>query len=991
MVALVAFGYAQTTIANGGFETWTSVGNNDEEPTNWNSNKTGGGFATSGPQTCFRQTSPHSGTYCARVRTGSFFGTVVNGSLTTGKVEAPSTNKSQGYIRAIANEANYRMPFTGRPDSIVFWYKYNAEGNDYPRFEARLHVGFAYAPEAPVSNNHPDSTVNIIARATWLGANADVNTWTRISLPFTYVDTRTPAFILITSTSSAVQTAGVEGSEFFLDDVEAIYNPTIATGTINAGPYYVSSVSGTSISVPFTLTGTYTAGNTITAQLSDASGSFASPTNIGSVTATASGTITATIPAGTVTGTGYRIRVVSSTPVLTATDNGTNITINLVSNSVAPVTVQTIAANVNGTALNVTESAGAVSTAWMFTSTSGSGYTSFTPAQTGASYTPNFTTPGTYYVVAVTTYPGGLTVTSNEVIINVVGNSIAPTSTQSILVNTNGTPLTVTETPAASSRQWKYGTVSGGPYPNNFTPAETGMTYTPNFSTPGVYYVVCVSVINGVNARSNEVQISVNNVTLTTGTISGSPFQFSASAPSAAVTVPFTTSSAFNGGNVFTAQLSDATGSFAAATNIGSVTTTSSGAISATIPSATPAGTGYRIRVVASSPNVLGSDNGSDLIVDQFNNSVAPSTTQTITAGNNGTAISVTASQSATTEWMYSTTSGGPYTAFSPMEMGATYTPNFAAPGTYYIVAVSTNQYNDAVTSNEVEIIVENGTTITTGTISGSPFYTSATANIQVNVPFTSTAVFNAGNTFNAELSDENGSFANPIIIGTLSAATIAPITATIPNGSSAGTAYRIRVVSTDPAITGTDNGTDLQIIPLAATVTPVDTQTFLVGGSGTQLTATSTHPNVTFTWKFSEIQGNFYGPLTPPQTGNTYTPDFNYESTFYVIAEAKNANNDVMVSNEVVVIVVQEVGINEAAKSLIKGYWSGNDFVVDLSAANLGNPTIEILNVSGQVMVEETLTAATVNRIATTLPAGTYVFNIKDGDKNLTGKTNKQ
>lgn len=990
MMAMVALGYAQTTIANGGFETWTSVGNNDEEPTNWNSNKTGGGFATSGPQTCFRQTSPHSGTYCARVRTGSFFGTVVNGSLTTGRVEAPSTNKAQGYIRTKADEAAYRMPFIGRPDSVVFWYKYNAEGNDYPRFEVRLHVGFAYAPEAPVSNNHPDSTQNIIARAAWLGTNTDITTWTRVSLPLTYVDNRTPEYILITSTSSAVQTAGVEGSEFFLDDVEAIYNPTIATGTVGAGPYYVSTASGTSISVPFTLTGTYTAGNTITAQLSDASGSFASPTNIGSVTSIVSGTVTATIPAGTVTGTGYRVRVVSSTPVLTATDNGTNIAINLVSNSVAPTTAQTIGANANGTALSVTESAGATSREWYYTTTSGSGYTAFTPMQMGTTYTPNFATAGTYYVVAVTIYPGSLTVTSNEVTVNVVGNSIAPTSTQSLLVNTNGTPLTVTETPAGSAREWKYATTSGGPY-SSFSPTQTGTTYTPNFATPGLYYVVAVSTINSISVTSNEVQISVNNVTLTTGTISGSPFEFSPSATSAAVTVPYTTSSAFNSGNVFTAQLSDATGSFAAATNIGSVTTTTSGAIAATMPSATPAGTGYRIRVVASSPNVLGSDNGSDLIVDQFNNSVAPSTTQTIAAGANGTVINVTASQTANTEWLYSTTSGGPYTAFSPMEMGATYTPNFATPGTYYVVAVSTNQYNDDVTSNEVTIVVQNGTTLTTGTVTGSPFYVSASANVQTSVPYTSSAVFNAGNTFTAELSDENGSFTNPVVIGSLSGATIAPITATIPNGVAAGTAYRIRVVSSDPALTGTDNGTNLQIIPLAATVTPSTDQTLIINQAGTELTVSSTHPGATFTWKFSEVSGNFYGPFTPNQTGTTYTPQFNYASTFYVIAEAKNSINDVVVSNEVTVIVTEGTGIQNAAMEMVKAYWSGNDFVVDLTGATLANPTIEVMNVNGQVVAKETLTSATVNRIATTLPAGTYVFNIKDGAKNLTGKTNKQ
>lgn len=224
--------FAQTTITNGGFETWQNESQPTEEPTQWNSNKTGGNNAPSGPQTCFKETSnPHSGTACARVKTGLAFGiVVVNGSLTTGKVEAPTTNKADGYIRTIPTDPNYGMSFTGRPDSLVFWYRYDSYSSDYPRVEARLHVGYAYAPEAPSNNNHPDSTVNIIARAQWTNVpNSDVSTWTRVSMPFVYVDSRTPQYILITTTSSGNQTGGTNNSTLWLDDFEAIYNPTIAT------------------------------------------------------------------------------------------------------------------------------------------------------------------------------------------------------------------------------------------------------------------------------------------------------------------------------------------------------------------------------------------------------------------------------------------------------------------------------------------------------------------------------------------------------------------------------------------------------------------------------------------------------------------------------------------------------------------------------------------------------------------------------------------
>jgi len=77
----------------------------------------------------------------------------------------------------------------------------------------------------------------------------------------------------------------------------------------------------------------------------------------------------------------------------------------------------------------------------------------------------------------------------------------------------------------------------------------------------------------------------------------------------------YTAKGVFNSGNVFTAQLSDANGSFASPVEIGSVIATSSGSISAMIPSNTVNGVAYRVRVVSSSPAVLGSDNGQNITI----------------------------------------------------------------------------------------------------------------------------------------------------------------------------------------------------------------------------------------------------------------------------------------------------------------------------------------------------------------------------------------
>ncbi len=97
---------------------------------------------------------------------------------------------------------------------------------------------------------------------------------------------------------------------------------TITTGSVSNPPFALTDCTITaSGSVAFTSSGTFT-GNTYTAQLSNSSGSFATPTNIGTLVSNAnSGTINITIPASTASGTGYLIRVVSSSPAVTGSSS----------------------------------------------------------------------------------------------------------------------------------------------------------------------------------------------------------------------------------------------------------------------------------------------------------------------------------------------------------------------------------------------------------------------------------------------------------------------------------------------------------------------------------------------------------------------------------------------------------------------------------------------------------------------------------------------
>ena len=137
---------------------------------------------------------------------------------------------------------------------------------------------------------------------------------------------------------------------------------SLATGAITTTAYCSNTTAA--ISVPFTVSGTVNAGNVYTAQLSNSAGSFASPTAIGTLTSTATGSlsISATIPSGLAAGNGYRIRVDASSPASTGTDNGTNLTVN----TATPVGITSVPANgmiCTGSSASLTASGG-VSFLW---------------------------------------------------------------------------------------------------------------------------------------------------------------------------------------------------------------------------------------------------------------------------------------------------------------------------------------------------------------------------------------------------------------------------------------------------------------------------------------------------------------------------------------------------------------------------------------------------------------------------------------------------
>ncbi len=143
------------------------------------------------------------------------------------------------------------------------------------------------------------------------------------------------------------------------------------------------------------------------------------------------------------------------------------------------------------------------------------------------------------------------------------------------------------------------------------------------------------------------------------------------------------------------------------------------------------------------------------------------------------------------------------------------------------------------------------------------------------DLPFSISGSFALGNVFTAQLSDPNGSFTNPTDIGSLNGVNAGVISVQIPVGATLGNAYRIRVVSDNPSVIGTDNGVDFSIQPnvnigvISGPLTACEGATInytTSGSSGGQWTVTNT--NVA---NINPITGEL-SALAPGSTQITYT-----------------------------------------------------------------------------------------------------------------------
>lgn len=347
------FGFAQNLpqINNSGFEQWEGSGLSIE-PESWNSFMTcevvnSNPLTQSLYQAILRnqQVEPSNSTrpgsaglksarIFARDTTVMNFNITANGNITTGRIYAEDLDLNLAGNKTKTNEAGFNHPFTATPDSLTLWVRNNCVSltqQSYVSAVIHNHSDF-FLPLSGLNNYN-----NAVGFAYTTFQN-EGNIWKRLSIPFDYESCQSndPQYILIViNTNVAIDASLASGDdEIFIDDILLVYNPTITVGEIATTSFTLNPTSGTAIEIPFTITGTMSpsnlnaSNNIVTAQLSNANGSFENPIILGSLTTNESGVINGIIPAETPKGNGYRVRVVTTNYPMTSEDNGEDLTFN---------------------------------------------------------------------------------------------------------------------------------------------------------------------------------------------------------------------------------------------------------------------------------------------------------------------------------------------------------------------------------------------------------------------------------------------------------------------------------------------------------------------------------------------------------------------------------------------------------------------------------------------------------------------------------------
>jgi hypothetical protein len=349
---------------------------------------------------------------------------------------------------------------------------------------------FSWADGTLAGQTLSDSSVVFAIRFNVVGLPGDIT-------PLTFINAPTPVEVIDSTfnTLSAILEPGrirVSGSVSITTD-----NPA---STVFCG--------GDSVSIGYTAIGGFNAGNNFILQLSDATGSFVSPTIVATISSTAmSGTFHTIIPISMISGTGYRFRVVSTNSAITGTDNGTNITINqLPAIPALPTGNTTLCSNPANSTYTINPVSGAASYAWTLIPAAAG---TITPSGTSALVDWNNTYTGNAQLFVSAANGSCQSANSDSLDITIFATPATPAKPlgdSTLCASSASSVYTITAVSGAVSYQWQLTPAAAG------TITGTGTSATVNWN--GTFSGTASISVAGVNPSCTSSFSVIRTVTI---------------------------------------------------------------------------------------------------------------------------------------------------------------------------------------------------------------------------------------------------------------------------------------------------------------------------------------------------------------------------------------------------------------------------------------------------------------------------------------------
>ncbi|MCQ2283670.1 MAG: hypothetical protein MJZ57_02075 [Bacteroidales bacterium] len=238
---------AQTQLPNPGFENWP--GAETSSPKGWHSfDEAAGVFAKTvsnkggaGNPAALQRVAGHTGKYAVAIRCTKILGVSANGALTCGRVYmgAMGASSAKNYCYTDRN-GGYAFRFTGRPDSLYFWAKFNMKGAVYATAKAHLHTDCDFRDFVDIGQKSDIASAILYFKDAGNGGwhqykqafkaydNVYKATAEKAPIPTLATWSRKPSYLLLSFSTNRYVMSGSKGDALILDDIRLVYNKSLS-------------------------------------------------------------------------------------------------------------------------------------------------------------------------------------------------------------------------------------------------------------------------------------------------------------------------------------------------------------------------------------------------------------------------------------------------------------------------------------------------------------------------------------------------------------------------------------------------------------------------------------------------------------------------------------------------------------------------------------------------------------------------------------------